>query len=106
MSSSPCRRRRPPRCSLARETRGGRRQRCHGADLAVALGFATPLDTALEGCFVRDDALDWIARNRSKPGRDGALDTWVLHATSSWSRQHRICRRRRLSSVCMARSRS
>lgn len=55
---------------------------------AVALGFATPLDTALEGCFVQDDALDWIARNRSKPGRDGALDTWVLHATSSWSRQH------------------
>lgn len=55
---------------------------------AVALGFATPLGTALEGCFVQDDALDWIARNRSKPGRDGALDTWVLHATSSWSRQH------------------
>lgn len=55
---------------------------------AVALGFATPLDTALEGCFVQDDALDWIARNRSKPGRDGVLDTWVLHATSSWSRQH------------------
>lgn len=55
---------------------------------AVALGFANPLDTALEGCFVQDDALDWVARNRSKPGRDGALDTWVLHATSNWSRQH------------------
>jgi len=55
---------------------------------AVALGFATPLNTMLEGCFVRDDALDWIARNRSKPGRNGELDTWVLHGTSSWSRQH------------------
>ena len=32
--------------------------------------------------------LDWLARNRSKPGRDNTLDTWVLHATSAWSRQH------------------
>ncbi|EXF42659.1 amine oxidase, flavin-containing [Pseudomonas sp. BAY1663] len=55
---------------------------------AVALGFATPLSTTLEACFVQDDALDWIARDRSKPGRDGVLDSWVLHATSSWSRQH------------------
>lgn len=55
---------------------------------AVALGFATPLDTAVEGCFVRDDALDWIARDHSKPGRDGSLDTWVLHASNQWSRQH------------------
>ena len=55
---------------------------------AVALGFATPLQTELEGCFVQDDALDWIARNRSKPGRNGPLDTWVLHGSSAWSRQH------------------
>jgi len=55
---------------------------------AVALGFATPLETSVEGCFVRDDALDWIARDHSKPGRDGSLDTWVLHASSQWSRQH------------------
>lgn len=55
---------------------------------AVALGFATPLPTQMEGCFVQDDALDWMARERSKPGRNGRLDTWVLHATNSWSRQH------------------
>jgi len=55
---------------------------------AVALGFVTPLETGVEGCFVRDNTLDWIARDRSKPGRDGILDTWVLHATSRWSRQH------------------
>ncbi|KAB0741398.1 FAD-dependent oxidoreductase, partial [Pseudomonas aeruginosa] len=24
----------------------------------------------------------------SVPGRDTTLDTWVLHATSQWSRQH------------------
>ena len=55
---------------------------------AVALAFDTPLDTPIEGCFVQDSPLDWLARNRSKPGRDSTLDTWVLHATSAWSRQH------------------
>jgi len=55
---------------------------------AVALGFDNPLDTPLQGCFVQDSPIDWLARNRSKPGRDSNLDTWVLHATSAWSRQH------------------
>ncbi len=55
---------------------------------AVALGFGSALQTPLEGCFVQDSPIDWLARNRSKPGRDTTLDTWVLHATSSWSRQH------------------
>lgn len=55
---------------------------------AVALAFATPLDTPVEGCFVQESPLDWLARNRSKPGRDSPLDTWVLHASSSWSKQH------------------
>ena len=55
---------------------------------AVALAFDTPLETPMEGCFVQDSPLDWLARNRSKPGRDSHLDTWVLHATSAWSRQH------------------
>lgn len=55
---------------------------------AVALAFASPLETKVEGCFVQDSPLDWVARNRSKPGRDTALDTWVLHASSAWSKQH------------------
>lgn len=55
---------------------------------AVALGFDSALDTRVEGCFVQDSPLDWVARNRSKPGRDNHIDTWVLHAGSAWSRQH------------------
>ncbi|MBT9529471.1 MAG: NAD(P)/FAD-dependent oxidoreductase [Pseudomonas sp.] len=55
---------------------------------AVALAFDTPLQTEVEGCFVHDSPLDWVARNRSKPGRDTAVDTWVLHASSHWSKQH------------------
>ena len=70
------------------ETRGGRRQRCHGADLGRRPGLRHTAGHGAGRLLRQDDALDWIARNRSKPGRDGALDTWVLHATSSWSRQH------------------
>ena len=55
---------------------------------AVALAFAKPLATELEGCFVQDSPIDWLARNRSKPGRRTAPDLWVLHASSAWSRQH------------------
>ena len=55
---------------------------------AVALGFDKPLDTPMQGCFVQDSPLDWLACNRSKPGRESRLDTWVLHASSEWSRQH------------------
>ncbi|MGQ7959101.1 NAD(P)/FAD-dependent oxidoreductase [Pseudomonas sp. SP16.1] len=55
---------------------------------AVALAFATPLDTPVEGCFVQDSPLDWLARERSKPGRDNPHDVWVLHASNSWSKQH------------------
>lgn len=55
---------------------------------SVALGFAKPLETSVNACFVQDDALDWLARHQSKPGRDDHLDTWVLHASSAWSRQH------------------
>lgn len=55
---------------------------------AIALAFAEPLHTEVDGCFVHDNALDWLARNRSKPGRDTHLDTWVLHASSQWSKQH------------------
>ncbi|AGE24195.1 hypothetical protein H045_00595 [Pseudomonas poae RE*1-1-14] len=55
---------------------------------AIALAFDKPLDTPMQGCFVQDSPLDWLARNRSKPGRDTPLDTWVLHATSAWSKAH------------------
>ena len=34
-----------------------------------------------------DGALAWCARNSSKPGR-GAVESWTLNATPSWSRQH------------------
>lgn len=55
---------------------------------AVALAFESPLDTPVQASFVRGSPIDWLARNRSKPERDNHFDTWVLHASSEWSRQH------------------
>ena len=42
----------------------------------------------MKAALCRDSPLDWLARNRSKPGRDTHLDTWVLHASSQWTKQH------------------
>ena len=55
---------------------------------AVALGFSHPLPTPMQACFVQDNPLAWIARNASKPQRGSAIDSWVLHASSEWTRQH------------------
>ena len=55
---------------------------------AVALAFVRPLDTPVEGCFAQDSPLEWLARNRNKAGRYALPDTWLLHASTAWSRQH------------------
>jgi renalase len=54
---------------------------------AVMLAFASPVPVAADGLFVHDSALAWAARDASKPGR-GPLDTWVLHATPTWTAEH------------------
>jgi predicted NAD/FAD-dependent oxidoreductase len=54
---------------------------------AVMLSFSEPLDLAFEGAFVHGSPLSWLARNSSKPARDG-LETWVLHASPDWSRDN------------------
>lgn len=59
------------------------------ATWAVALGFAKPLPVAMQARFVRGPVLDWLACNSSKPGRDAAPQSWVLHADSDWSDEHR-----------------
>ena len=55
---------------------------------AAMLAFDRPLGLPLDGAFVQDSLLSWIARNNSKPGRDAAPETWVLHASAEWSQQH------------------
>ncbi|MDV7212986.1 NAD(P)/FAD-dependent oxidoreductase [Azotobacter beijerinckii] len=55
---------------------------------AVALSFEQALDTPVDGCFIQDSPLEWVSRNRGKPGRASQPDTWVLQASSRWTRQH------------------
>ena len=54
---------------------------------AVLLAF--PRDTGLpfQGAFVEDSPIGWAADDSSKPGRTGG-ESWVLHATTQWSRSH------------------
>ncbi len=51
---------------------------------AALVGFDAPLDLPLDGAFVSDSPLAWVARNNSKPGRP-EHECWVLHATPEWS---------------------
>jgi renalase len=54
---------------------------------AVLAGFSKPIDVPFDGAFLDEGPLAWICRDRSKPGR-GFLETWVLHASAKWSRDH------------------
>lgn len=52
---------------------------------ALLLGFDAPFDPGFQ-TWRGDGALSWIARNGSKPGRDG--EAWVVHASPDWSVEH------------------
>lgn len=53
---------------------------------ALLIGFSRPLATELEGAFVNEGPLSWLARNSRKPGRGG--EAWVAHASPEWSKDH------------------
>ena len=55
---------------------------------AAMMAFETTQTPGFDSCHWGEDfSMSWLARNSSKPGRDGA-DTWILHASSWWSRDH------------------
>lgn len=54
---------------------------------AAMLNFDTPVALPFDAAFVQRGPLRWIARDSSKPGRDGA-ETWLLHASAEWSEDH------------------
>ena len=55
---------------------------------AVLLAFEKRIELTWDGAFVQNSALVWVARNRSKPGREMSCDCWILHASPSWSAVH------------------
>jgi predicted NAD/FAD-dependent oxidoreductase len=55
--------------------------------IATLLAFESPFDPSFDAAFVNSGGpLSWIARDSSKPGRDGSA--WMLHASAEWSRDH------------------
>lgn len=51
---------------------------------AVMAAYSEPLDLPFDAAFADSTVLPWVARNSSKPGREGP-ETWVLHASNVWS---------------------
>jgi predicted NAD/FAD-dependent oxidoreductase len=55
---------------------------------AMLAAFDPPLDLAgFDAAALDGGPIAWIARNTSKPGRDG-LDAWTVHASPEWSTAH------------------
>lgn len=54
---------------------------------AALVAFDARVQTRFDAAFVSASPLAWIARDRSKPRR-GFAETWVLHASPTWSDAH------------------
>ena len=54
----------------------------------VMAAFEQPVTARFDAAFVNGSALSWIARNSSKPKRHWKIDTWVIHASTTWSEAH------------------
>lgn len=55
---------------------------------ALMLGFEQPLNLPWVAARLSASAIDWIGVNSSKPGRDPAGTTLVVHSTSDWAAAH------------------
>jgi photolyase PhrII len=56
--------------------------------IAVFASFAQALATSSDALFINQNSpLSWAARNSSKPGRP-QTESWVLHASATWSQSH------------------
>jgi renalase len=54
---------------------------------AVMVEFATPVEVDWVGAQMTESPLSWVAKDSSKPGRPQG-ESWVLHASPGWSREH------------------
>lgn len=58
---------------------------------ALMVHLSENIPCEFDGLFINNSLLSWIARDSAKPGRLNAhthTETWVLHATSQWSKTH------------------
>ena len=55
---------------------------------AVMIAMERRWEIPLDGAFVNQGKLSWIARDSSKPARPPGLETWVLHSTVDWAKEN------------------
>ncbi len=55
---------------------------------ALMLMFETPFEPGFDVRRSPSQDIAWIARNSSKPQRNGTEDCWVIHASAPWSEQN------------------
>ena len=53
----------------------------------VLLAYSNSLGFPLDGAFVKNSPISWIARNNSKPRRPALPECWVLHGSPAWSEE-------------------
>ncbi|GLQ22803.1 FAD-dependent oxidoreductase [Algimonas ampicilliniresistens] len=58
------------------------------ACFALMVGWAEPFDPGWDSLRVTDLPISWLALNASKPGRNPAVPTLVVHAAPAWSDNH------------------
>jgi renalase len=73
----------PHAAALAALAASARMQPC----MAMILRFDAPASLPFDAAFVNQGPLRWIARDGSKPAREGA-ECWILHAEEQWSAAH------------------
>jgi predicted NAD/FAD-dependent oxidoreductase len=54
---------------------------------ALMARFAAPLALDFDAAVCANGPLAWVARDNSKPGRNGT-ETWLMHAGTEWSETH------------------
>lgn len=55
---------------------------------AVMASFEDPIDAGAQACRWTQGPLSWAACNSSKAERATSPQSWVMHATPQWSREH------------------
>ena len=54
---------------------------------ALMARYEDTVPLPFDAAFINNSPLAWVARDSSKPGRQGP-ETWVLHASAAWSEAH------------------
>jgi renalase len=73
--------------TVAPDFAGIARQAVMRACWTLMLRYPATVDLPFDAAFVNRGPLRWVAREQSKPGRPAA-ETWLLHASATWSEAH------------------